>query len=326
MSSCCSQPLVEGNGEKIVVITGCDSGIGQRLVEAAAAANFVVVAAHFQEQSAAATRTTYEGNGFQVYAISADLTESVAPLVKVVETAMAAETGRQLWAVVNNAGICISGLTELLPPDAYTKTMAINFHVPVRLVYDLLPSLKKTKGSRVINISSIDGFISTGANAAYNASKHALEAYSDTLRVDMMPWDVKVAIIEPGTMKTPLALGFFDSWFKTFQEAPVDRRKPYGDAWATAHMTDGSKLIEQIASDPMITVADIMDAIQSRQPKTHYLCGGAAKYLWWPLSNLPVGMRDAELVKMAYPHPPDALDTEQGRAMVAKPIAHPEAP
>ncbi|CAE8622162.1 unnamed protein product [Polarella glacialis] len=326
MNSCCSQPLVEGSGEKIVVITGCDSGIGQCLVEAAAAANFVVVAAHFQEQSAAATRTTYEGNGFQVYAMAADLTESVAPLVKVVETAMAAETGRQLWAVVNNAGVCISGLTELLPPDAYTKTMAINFHTPVQLVYDLLPSLKKTKGSRVINVTSIDGFISLPANAAYNASKHALEAYSDTLRVDMMPWDVKVAIIEPGTMKTPLALGRWGSWFKTFQEAPVDRRKPYGDAWATARMTDGTKRLEQIASDPMITVADIMDAIQSRQPKTHYRCGGAAKYFWWPLSNLPVGMRDAVLVKMAYPHPPDALDTEQGRAMVAKSIAHPEAP
>lgn len=62
--------------------------------------------------------------------------------------------------------------------------MAINFHAPVRLVYGLLPHLKEAKG-RVINVTSVDGFLPLPMNAAYNASKHALESFSDTLRCEM---------------------------------------------------------------------------------------------------------------------------------------------
>jgi len=208
---------------------------------------------------------------------------------------------------VSNAGVVIPGMTELLPPEAYVSSMAVNFFAPVSLTYELLPDLKRTRGSRVVIVGSMAGFMSLPSNAAYNASKHAVEAYCDTLRVEMRPFGVRVALLEPGGMKTPLASSYNDAWLKTFNAAPEERKKSYGQAWAEKVYGQNSKSYDAMLSDPSIVVKDLVHAVRADQPKPRYVCGNAANFFFKPLSLMPYAVRDTICEKMAYPVKPDGV-------------------
>jgi NAD(P)-dependent dehydrogenase (short-subunit alcohol dehydrogenase family) len=238
--------------------------------------------------------------------VVADLTakEGVARVVAAAKEMASASAGG-LWAVVNNAGLCLPGNVEWLLPESYEKTMALNFHAPVAVTYELLPLLKATQG-RVINVTSVDGFIALPTNAAYNASKHALEAYSDSLRCEMKPWGVGVVVVEPATMRTPLAMSFADSWLQGFLNAPADRRAPYGSAWAERIAAGTKKGLEGLAADPAVTVKAMVRALVHPDPPTRMPTGNAAHYLFKPLSHLPDKTRDRLLYSMSFPGPPPA--------------------
>ena len=236
----------EHTANRWVLVTGCDSGFGQRLVQDARASGLNVVAACYREQESftannASSPTKNDSMLHEKEALmnrmEGDLISVVADLAtpegiaKVVAAVKGAVKDQELWAIVNNAGICLPANVEWAQPESYHQTFEINFFAPVKLTYELLPLLKESKG-RVVNVTSVDGFIALPCNAAYNASKHALEAYSDTLRCEMLPWDVKVVVVEPSTMKTPLVMAYADSWLKAFKASPQDRQDCYGDAWA----------------------------------------------------------------------------------------------
>ena len=202
---------------------------------------------------------------------------------------------------------------DWLPPLSYEITMKLNFHAPVTLTYELLPLLKTAQG-RVINVTSVDGFIALPTNAAYNASKHALEAYSDSLRCEMRHWGVKVVVVEPATMRTPLAMSFADGWLKGFHQAPPERRTPYGSRWAERIAAGTKKGLEGLAADPAITVQALMLALTHQDPPTRMPTGNAAHYLFKPLSYLPDKTRDALLYGMSFPGPsPDGLERKKAK-------------
>merc|ERR1712226_1566486 len=133
---------------------------------------------------------------------------------------------------------------------------------------------------------------------------HALEAYSDTLRMEMLPWGVKVIVIEPATMRTPLAMSFFDAWLKSYEVAPADRKAPYGDAWARGIAKKGREGLEAIAADPNITVLAMAEALVAKHPKTRYLTGKMAKFFFKPISLLPHFVQDRLLMSMTFAGPP----------------------
>ena len=277
---------------KCIVVTGCDSGFGKQLVLAAVDAGFEVVAACFTDDGAA------QYDDASITTVVADLT-TAAGCERVVAAAKAT-AGGGLHALVNNAGLCLPGNVEWLPMSAYEASMALNFHAPVSLTFSLLPELKACKGSRVVNVTSVDGFIALPSNAAYNASKHALEAYSDTLRCEMLPWGVKVCVIEPATMRTPLALAFADAWLKGFKAAPPERTAAYGAEWAQEHAATTKQSISDIAADPQVTVSALMASLTLEEPPPRVATGKAASFLFKPLSMLPDGARDKVLYAISF--------------------------
>ena len=286
-----------------VLVTGADSGLGRELVVRARAAGFEVLAATLTLDGAKSLKDVASST------VVADLTTSngISAVLVAVQRALAKQGSKGLWALVNNAGCCLPGNIEWLHPSSYDKTIELNFLAPVRLVYSLLPLLKSAKG-RVVNITSVDGFIALPTNAAYNASKHALEAYSDTLRCEMLPWGVKVVVIEPATMRTPLALSFADGWLSSYLGAPLDRRTPYGDEWANRIAKGTKEGIEGIAADPVVTVDAMLSALVEADPPSRMATGKAANLLFKPLSMLPDKTRDALLYQMSFPGaPPGSL-------------------
>lgn len=285
--------------DKCILITGCDSGFGKLLAERALKAGYTVVAACYTAAGASQLKDEHQ----QVVTVIADLTTNKGRAQVVNATKSVCETMGGLYAIVNNAAVVIPGNCDWLQPQAYEQCMNLNFHAPVELTYELLPALKKKKG-RVINVTSVDGFITLPSNAAYNASKHALESWSDCLRCEMLPWGVTVVVIQPSTMKTPLALSYADNYRATFLSASSDRQAIYGPGWIEEVHENITRGIIYAAMNPNETADDLMRALQLAHPPTRIASGAAAKYIFKPLSWLPDKLRDKVLYKLILQNQP----------------------
>lgn len=295
----------QGADAKVVLITGCDKGgIGARTAQLAAEKGFRVLAACLTEEGARGLLAGLDGAARErVETLTGDLTDR-AVLDGVVRAAR--RDAACLHAVVNNAGIVLPANVEWATPESYERTFAINFHVPVKLTYELLPVLKANAG-RVINVTSVDGFLPLPTNAAYNSSKHALEAFSDTLRCECLPTGLNVSVIEPATMRTPLAMGYFKAWLANFKAASRERTAWYGDRWAEQLAEEGTKNLENIAAHVDETAGRILHALVAAEPHTRYRCGKMAHFFFGPVSMLPDGVRDSLLYAISFPRPPLAL-------------------
>ena len=105
--------------------------------------------------------------------------------------------------MVNNAGIVLPGPIELQPINQFQKQIDVNLIGQVRIIQQFLARIRKSKG-RIVNMSSMYGRIAGTMLGAHNASKHAIEAISDTLRAEMLRFNVSVSVIEPGFVNTPM--------------------------------------------------------------------------------------------------------------------------
>lgn len=281
------------DASKCVLVTGCDSGFGKLLAHRLLDEGYTVVAACYTQDGAMDLDKHASSTNKSVVTVVADLmTKEGRTKVVGVTTEVCKSKRGGLYSIVNNAGLVLPGCVEWLPQIAYEKSMNLNFHAPSELTYELLPLLKKKKG-RVVNVTSVDGFISLPTNAAYNASKHALEAWSDCLRIEMLDWGVKVVVIQPSTMRTPLAEAFADRYRDVFLDADPKRKAQYGDKkWIAAVHEQTVKGMEDLMGDPQVGVNDLLSALQLEDPPTRIKSGTAAKYVFQPLSWLPDKTRD----------------------------------
>jgi NAD(P)-dependent dehydrogenase (short-subunit alcohol dehydrogenase family) len=204
---------------KTILITGCSSGFGRCTALELARRGWHVFATVRKE----ADRTGLLQEADEHYcranltAFLCDITqpEQISTLVRQVETClredMPAMDGHlpRLDALLNNAGTAYGAPIEMLPLEDLRAQMEINVIAHVAVIQAFLPMLKEARGT-IINISSISGRLVTPVTGAYAASKHALEAISDSLRMELAPFGVHVVIIEPassptGIWKTSLA-------------------------------------------------------------------------------------------------------------------------
>jgi NAD(P)-dependent dehydrogenase (short-subunit alcohol dehydrogenase family) len=210
--------------------------------------------------------------------------------------------GRPLFAILHNAGTCQPGAIDFLTMAAFRRVFEVNFFAVASITSELLPLLKRrnvpsSDCNRIIIVSSVDGLVSLPCNAPYDASKFALEAYADCLRVEQSFWNIFVSVINPSTMKTPLALSFFEgerrSWEEKKEEenvgpgAPSRWQREWSKEWLEQHIEQGSEGLKQIAQDPELVVNDVMHALTARAPKFRYLSGFAAKTLFYSLWVMP---------------------------------------
>jgi NAD(P)-dependent dehydrogenase (short-subunit alcohol dehydrogenase family) len=187
---------------KTIVITGCSSGFGRQTALYLANQGWQVFAtvrkevdqANLQEEA-----VKQDGQG-QLTVLICDITrpDEIAALAQ----AVAAATFH-LDALLNNAGTAFASPLELISLDDFRAQLEINVVAHLGVIQAFLPLLKTARGT-IINISSISGRIATPIMGAYAASKFALEALSDTLRVELAPFGVKVVIIEPGSSPTSI--------------------------------------------------------------------------------------------------------------------------
>jgi NAD(P)-dependent dehydrogenase (short-subunit alcohol dehydrogenase family) len=198
----------------LALITGASTGIGEATALRLARGGWTVLAgvrgaeaAERLKASAASAGASGNGAGTGgVLPITLDVTDAgqvAAAAARVDEESRNGSGSGGLDALVNNAGIGVGGPLELAELDELRRQMEVNFIAPIAVMQALLPALRRARG-RIVFVSSVGGKVSTPFIAPYAASKHAIEAVGDALRVELGTSKVRVALVEPGSVATPI--------------------------------------------------------------------------------------------------------------------------
>jgi NAD(P)-dependent dehydrogenase (short-subunit alcohol dehydrogenase family) len=173
-----------------VLITGCSTGIGRATALRLAKAGWTVYATARKPE----TLAELEAAGCRTMAL--DVTDEAS-----MEAALA-QVQSPLGALVNNAGYSLSGALETLPMDEVRRQFETNVFGLLRLTQLVLPQMREARAGRIVNLSSMGGRLVFPGGGAYHATKWAVEALSDALRVEVAPFGIDVIVIEPGLIKS----------------------------------------------------------------------------------------------------------------------------
>ncbi|MDZ8027783.1 MAG: SDR family oxidoreductase [Nostoc sp. DcaGUA01] len=262
--------MVAGNYQGTVLITGASTGIGQACALLLDRLGFSVFAGVRQDIDA---QTLQEKASPKLIPVFLDVTdaESIASVVDKV-TNTVGDVG--ISGLVNNAGIAVPGPLELLPIAEFQHQMNVNVTGQLAVTQAFLGLLRQGRG-RIINMGSIAGRSPTPFLGAYNASKFALEALTDVMRMELKPWGISVSIIEPGSIATPI-------WNKSLTQAdigqdslPESALNLYGQAMNAVRQKMQIIASRGISAD--IVAQAVVHALTAKQPKTRYLIGQDAK-------------------------------------------------
>lgn len=247
---------------KIVLVTGASAGIGKATVELLLDEGFIVYGAARRVEK----MRDVEAKGARI--LSMDVTDDQS-MRKGIEHIIQ-ENGR-IDVLFNNAGYGSYGAVEDVPLEEAKKQFEVNLFGVSRLTQLVLPYMRKQGSGKIINTSSAGGKIYTPLGAWYHATKHALEGFSDCLRLEVKPFGIDVIIIEPGATESEWADIVFDH---------IDRTS--GNT-AYSKMVDAFKNTLKKAGPiyPPERIAKLVSkAIHSNRPKTRYVAGNAKPVLF----------------------------------------------
>lgn len=179
---------------KTVFITGCSSGIGLELFRLLAAEGHTVVGTALPSSydEALETHKDRPGNAHLRALDVADFSTATA-LVREIE-----ESIGLIDVLVNNAGICYRSTVEDMTAEDELRQMQVNYFGPMHLIRECLPSMRRRRSGRIINLSSVGGMMAMPTMASYSASKFALEGASEALWYELKPWNIHVTLVRPG--------------------------------------------------------------------------------------------------------------------------------
>jgi len=182
--------------QKAILVTGASTGIGRKITERLAAAGYFVYAGARKEADLVALDAIEN-----VDSVRLDVTkpEEIAAAVESISKA-----GRGLYGVVNNAGVAIAGPLLQTSEENFDFLFDVNVYGPYRITKAFAPLIIESKG-RIVNIGSISGILSSSSLAAYSMSKHAIEAFTDSLAGEVAPLGVSVSVIEPGNYRSEIS-------------------------------------------------------------------------------------------------------------------------
>lgn len=252
---------------KVVLITGCSSGIGQATAVRLAKAGMKVVATARRTSSLGAC----EAAGCAVEALDVDDDASMTAAV-----ARIREQHGGIGVLVNNAGYSQSGAVETLPIDKVRRQFETNVFGPLRLVQLVAPGMREQRWGRIVNVGSMGGRFTFPGGGAYHATKHALEALTDALRFELQGFGIDVVLVQPGLIKT----GFAEAVGKELADVEPG---PYGsfnlavqESTSRAYTTGPLMRLGGVPDD---VARAIEQAITATRPKTRYRVTGSARFL-----------------------------------------------
>ncbi len=186
---------------KVVVITGASSGLGEATARHLSAEGATVVLGARRVDRLRSLADDLTGRGGQALAIATDVTR-VDQVKRLVDTA--ARTYGRIDVMINNAGLMPHSPLERLKIDDWDRTIDVNIKGVLYGIAAALPYMKEQKSGHIINVSSVAGHKVTPAGAVYAATKYAVRARSEGLRLDVKPYNIRTTVISPGAVATEL--------------------------------------------------------------------------------------------------------------------------
>lgn len=243
---------------KVVLITGCSTGIGRNLAERLSYAGY----------SVAATARNVESlkNLEAALKLSLDVTSETSVHEAVEQTI---KVFGRIDVLVNNAGYAMRGAVEDVPVNKAREMFDVNLFGVMRMVQEVAPHMRQQGGGRIINISSVVGKLVVPANGTYASSKFALEGLSDALRYELAPFGIRVVVVEPGSINTNFHSTTEESGKAWFGNTGSAYRELY------AQYVKVNDEMRKDESQPEVVSEIVQKAIESRHPKTRYLAGFA---------------------------------------------------
>lgn len=268
---------------KAVLISGAGSGIGRATAELLASAGFRVFGGVRRPGPDEPLPEVPPG----VAAVELDVTspENVAAVVARLEI----QSPGGLFALVNNAGVAPPAPVELIDLDELRRVLEVNTLAPLRLIQACLPLLRRG-GGRVVNMSSLNGSLAMPMVGAYSASKFALEALSDALRVELRPWGIPVTTIRPGQVRTAIFAKAQIALDERAKAIPPELKDGYDLLYARARRFN-QRGAESRTSPERVARA-VLRALQARRPRRVYLVGIEALGLQLARNHFPRRLMD----------------------------------
>ena len=260
-----------------VLITGASTGIGRATALRLAGSGWTVLAGVRKTADGEALRVA---GGERVIPLELDVTDP-AQIEQAAER-VGELAPSDLDALVNNAGSAVGGPLELISLDDLRRQFDVNFFGHVAVTQALIPALRRARG-RIVLISSVGGLLTTPYLAPYHASKYALEAVANSLRLELAGSHIQVALIEPGSVATPI-------WEKNRGQVdefavPEELREQYGHVPAAMAKTLQSTARRGIPSERVAQT--IERALSAKRMRARYLIGRDAHAMVWASRLLP---------------------------------------
>ena len=269
--------------KKTILLTGASSGIGYQTAESLAKEEHVVYGA------ARRTEKMETLKQFGVKPIYLDVTDE-ENIKSAIDTIIRNE-GR-IDVLINNAGYGSFGAVEDVEINEARRQFEVNLFGLARLVQLVIPHMRKQKAGRIINVSSVGGRVTTYFGAWYHATKYALEAFSDALRMEVSDFGIDVSLIEPGGIKTNWGIIASDKLEKSAK----------GGAYEKEAMKTAKGMKKQysgnLLSHPIVITKAISKAVNRNRPKARYLIGFMAKPLVFLHTILPTKVFDKIMKKL----------------------------
>jgi NAD(P)-dependent dehydrogenase (short-subunit alcohol dehydrogenase family) len=286
---------------KSVVITGASTGIGAACAVHLDKLGLRVFAGVRRQVDAEALKSKASS---RLVAIALDVADSLS--VSTAASAVAGAVGDAgLDGLLNNAGVVVTGPVEFLPLPELRRQLEINVVGQVAVTQAFLPLIRAARG-RIVNMGSIAGRLATPFSSAYGASKFALEALTDALRLELAPWGISVSIIEPGAVATPIWEKGMKSGAAMLAAAPPEALVLYAEALEAFKRT--SEHAAKNAAAPMDVARAVEHALIAAKPRTRYVIGRRAKIGAAMALLVPDRLRDSMVAK-AMRLPKDAPST-----------------
>lgn len=262
--------------QQVVLVTGCSTGMGRDICEILTNRGYIVVAT-------ARNKSTLE-NVPASLRLELDVTnsESVKEAIKQI-----VQQYQKIDVLVNNAGYSVRGALEEVPLEDIKQVFDVNVFGIVQMLQSVIPLMRIKGRGKIINIGSVSGKFAQAVNGGYCASKHAVEAINDALRIELHPFHIQSTVIEPGPIQTQ----FFQTLTKMSGTTLGNPNSPYKNFY----LADTQNRGKQNYTDSKIAATKICNIIEKEKLKPRYQV--AVPFKFRMLLRLPDSMRERMLIK-----------------------------
>jgi NAD(P)-dependent dehydrogenase (short-subunit alcohol dehydrogenase family) len=271
-----------------VLVTGASSGIGLATAKALVAGGWCVFAAARKP----ARPSGVDADNFIPLAMDVTKADSIAKARREIES-MLGDAG--LDALVNNAGVGDTWPLEFVPLEKFRGVFEVNVFGVLAVTQAMLPLLRKA-GGRIVNIGSVGGMISLPFGGSLTASKHAIEALTDSLRMELWSSGIHVTLLQPASINSGSAEKIASSLETVIAELPDEGRRRYAETLRGFMRVTLEK--EGAGSPPEVVAEAVLDALRAEKPPIRRVVGKDGGMIKFLAQYVPDALRDAALRKV----------------------------